>query len=258
MVKQKLPKVFHRDELVKLFDSIENPIVAVACLLTLVTGMRIGEVISLKWKDCNVDSLKIRIVDAKTGHGFCDLPDDNLLITTLKRWKYLTGHQEYFIPYENTNYEARLSWLLKAYKKEIKRAGLYSIEKRQSNGNKMQRLNYHTLRHTFASLGLEKTGDIYYVQKAMRHNSVKTTEIYLHISDPVRKERTNQAWSTRPRNRTATPMSLPTAEPPKISPMEVLQLKLVNGEISKKEYLEKLALLDPTRSILDNPEVPAP
>lgn len=74
----------------------------------------------------------------------------------------------------------------------------------------------------------------------MRHASVKSTEIYLHISDPVRKERTNQAWSTNRRSENVGHVEvLPAPNEPRRSALEVLQLKLVNAEISKEDYLEK-------------------
>ncbi|MDA2933575.1 site-specific integrase [Acidobacteria bacterium AH-259-D05] len=245
MVKQKLPNCFGRDELVKLFNTIEDPLLAMPCLLAVVTGMRVGEIASLKWLDINLDSLKIRIVDGKNGDGYVDIPDDPALIRIFKKWKYLTRHQKCFLPCKAKRLDSRKNILQFRFHRALKKAGLLIKIGKFKDGRNRYRLSFHDLRHTHATLTLEKTGDIYHVQKSMRHTSVKSTEIYLHVSDPVRRQRTNQAWNTRRSDESKSrAVALPAAESPRTSPLEVLQLKFVNGEISKEDYLEKLALLN--------------
>jgi site-specific recombinase XerC len=43
--------------------------------------------------------------------------------------------------------------------------------------------NLHTWRHTFASYLTMRTGNIRAVQKLLGHKSIRTTEIYSHLSD---------------------------------------------------------------------------
>ena len=51
-----------------------------------------------------------------------------------------------------------------------------------------QTLNFHSLRHTFASRLVQKGVSIYHVSKLLGHASVTTTQIYAHLrTDDLRK-----------------------------------------------------------------------
>ena len=46
----------------------------------------------------------------------------------------------------------------------------------------------HTLRHSFATLLLEKSINIRVVQILLEHSSLRSTEVYTHLSEPLRRD----------------------------------------------------------------------
>jgi integrase len=54
---------------------------------------------------------------------------------------------------------------------------------------KLKRFHLHQLRHTFACRYLEAGGELHELQRLLGHASVKTTERYGRMSDPVLIER---------------------------------------------------------------------
>ena len=54
--------------------------------------------------------------------------------------------------------------------------------------DKKERVDFHTLRHTFASWLMEDGTNIYYVKDLLGHSTVKTTERYAHVGDNEKRE----------------------------------------------------------------------
>ena len=62
---RKLPNVFNKVQLIELFESIEELLVFIGCLLALFCGLRISEVCNFKKKDMDLEDCKIKIVQGK-------------------------------------------------------------------------------------------------------------------------------------------------------------------------------------------------
>ncbi|WP_159078782.1 tyrosine-type recombinase/integrase [Orrella marina] len=57
----------------------------------------------------------------------------------------------------------------------------------------MPDLKMHDLRHTFASMMLDSGADIAGVQHALAHTQLKTTVVYLHLTEARKRTYTNAA-----------------------------------------------------------------
>lgn len=57
-------------------------------------------------------------------------------------------------------------------------------------------LSFHSARHTFASLFLEKTDDLATLQKLLGHSSIAQTMVYVHMTERKKVEQMRKCWDT--------------------------------------------------------------
>jgi integrase/recombinase XerD len=146
-------------------------------------GMRIGDALSMRWKNVEEDRLTYRMdKNMKTGSVKLKTQVTELLKTYKTKetqpqdfiFPFLSKEKDYSSQdYLHDQIEAKTAFINKKLKEIALRAG---IEKRVTT---------HTARHSFAYQAVQKTGDVYAVSKALRHSSLKITEQYLMTLDEV-------------------------------------------------------------------------
>jgi site-specific recombinase XerD len=133
--------------------------------------LRRNEVLSLKLQDIDSSRGIIRVVQGK-GNKSREVPLPETLITQLRAYyrKYRT--RTYLFeshipgtPYSETSME-------NVVKNAAAKAGI------------KKNVTPHTLRHSFATHMLDKGINLKRLQMILGHNSLKTTSIYLHLSNP--------------------------------------------------------------------------
>jgi len=142
--------------------------------LLLDTGIRVGELVGLNLED--VDGKHLRVRRAKGGNPvvkFLPVRTRKVIETYVRRerTKLLKAKESnaLFVNQQGTRLQSRAVQLLVPV--WVERAGI------------TKSVTPHTLRHTFATSLLNKTGNLLLVQKALGHRNVTTTQIYAHVAD---------------------------------------------------------------------------
>lgn len=160
---KKLPQVIEKKLALNIYNSIPNLKHKCIIGLGLGFGLRVSEVINLKIEDVDSKRMIVNIINSK-------------------------GKKDRIIPLSE-DFLKILRLYYKSYKpKEYLFNGQFDIKYTQSSCNQIvkkyfgQKYHFHILRHSFATHLLESGVDIEIISKLLGHNSIKTTQIYLHIS----------------------------------------------------------------------------
>lgn len=162
--------------------------------LTLFTGVRIGELCAMQWKDINtVDGLieirktieriyvrengkrhtKVIIGEPKTVNSVRDIPIAHQVMKLVKPLKKVVNPEFYVLTNEEKPTEPRT---YRNYFRDV-------LEKLD-----IPPLNYHGLRHTFATRCLEGKADIKTVSSILGHANISTTlNLYMHPDQNMKK-----------------------------------------------------------------------
>jgi len=164
----KLPVVYSQEEIQRLFDACENLKHKVILSIFYSTGMRISELLNLKWEDIDRSRKIITIVQGKGAKDRQVMLSPDLIPLLEKYWKEYKS-VEYVLngQFELKYSETSVSSVLKQL---ARKAGI------------KKRIYPHLLRHCAFTHMVEAGTDINLVQRLAGHKSVKTTGIYLHIS----------------------------------------------------------------------------
>ncbi len=165
----KLPVVLSLDEVKKVFDALGNVKHRIMLMLVYSAGLRVSEVVRLKPSDIDSDRMTIHIRGAKGKKDRYTILSEVVLEGLRHYWKL-------YHPKE---------WLFEGQDKGKSysiRSAERVFEKAVVNAGTNKKVSIHSLRHAFATHLLEQGTDIKFIQELLGHRSVRTTEIYLHVS----------------------------------------------------------------------------
>jgi site-specific recombinase XerD len=163
-----LPKYLTVVEVKRLLQQCVN--LKHRCILKILygCGLRVSEVLALKIADIDSAAMRIHIRAAK-GKKDRVVPLPQTLLQNLRQY-YLAYRPEVYLfeGQHGGNYSAKsIQNFIKKYAREAK------IQKS---------VTPHMLRHSYATHQLENGVNIRYVQALLGHNSIKTTELYTHVT----------------------------------------------------------------------------
>jgi integrase len=184
-------------------------------LVAMRTGMRMGELLGLRWVDVDLSVGRIYVRQSYV-KGHCGLPksgkpreialgDD--VIEALRVHRHERGPLVFCDATGNVLTAGLLGWPLK---RALKRAGLRA-------------LGWHVLRHTFASHLAMRGVPLKVIQELLGHASIVTTMIYAHLAPHVARDAVRVLDRARPPATPPTPAanSAPASSSPPAIPVEV-------------------------------------
>lgn len=165
---KKLPIVLSQEEVQNMFDVCENLKHKVILSLLYSCGLRVSELINLKWEHLDRQRMIINIIQAK-GNKDRQTMLTPQLIPLLENYYREYKSKEYIL-----NGQSNLQYTSRSVGEVIKQLA------HKAGINK--RVYTHLMRHNCFTHMVENGTDINLIQKLAGHNSVKTTNMYLHIS----------------------------------------------------------------------------
>lgn len=189
--RSKVPTILTIGEIQSLLKHLQEPC-RTALLLDAATGLRVSELLGLRWEDIDFEKLEInvarsvvrqRVGRCKTEASSKPLPLDAELAQALRKWMLETVYNQpqdwvFASPQRNGKQPYWPYSLFREYlQPALKAAGI------------TRQVGWHTLRHTFGTLMKANGEDIKTIQELLRHSNYRVTaDIYTQAVTPKKRE----------------------------------------------------------------------
>ena len=181
----KLPNYLTEDEVDKLMSvNLDSPFSyrnKAMLELLYATGLRVSELISLKFNDIDLTNDFVRVIGKGSKERI--VPISDLAV------KWLSIYLNQYRPIILKNKDSEYLFISNALK-PISRQGFFKIikqEVRRAGINKD--VSPHVLRHSFATHLLNHGADLRVIQELLGHSDISTTQIYTHlIKEKIKKD----------------------------------------------------------------------
>lgn len=156
-----------RKRLETAFKARDGDFISVMTKLSLLTGLRRGEVFKVEWADIDFDKklIHVRATKAKSGKDRY-VPMNNKTLSLLKAWRIKSGHRTGLLFRTRTG--SRYQDIKRHWKKLMSEAEISDFR-------------FHDCRHDFCSCLVMNGIDLYAVKELAGHSTITVTERYAHL-----------------------------------------------------------------------------
>lgn len=170
----KIPVFISKEDLNKIIDKTEGEYLKKLFLFAFHTGMRVGEIVNMKWDwiDVKHKTIKIKNDNSFTTKSKADriIPmNDTIFNLLIEHSNHIHHLENDYIFYRILGTRLNEDFVSKQFKIAVRKAELN------------EGIHFHTLRHSFASSLVQKNVPLYFIKELLGHSSITTTQIYSHV-----------------------------------------------------------------------------
>ena len=253
--KKKLPYVASKEQLLKILGNLDDIKLAMVVYLGIFQGLRIGEIIRLKWCDIDLKYGELKVLDSKnpkrykSGYGKDRIvPINDMFIPVLRKWQLMNEGQEHVIPANSKYDDSAVKGLIRIYQKKfnalLDKLGMLEVDYYQHDGKPRYKLHLHTLRHVCGT-NLYRAGmDLYQIKEYLGHEDIETTQVYCELGRDDLRVASHKAFAY-PKSQLALP------DRPEISVSVDKEALVLQKEILEKQLeLQRVHQVAPIRQVI--------
>ncbi len=204
--KKRLPYVMKKEELIKILVALDDIKIAMIIFIGIFQGLRIGELLKLKWTDIDLKYGEMKILDAKNPKRYKSnygkdriVPINEMFLPILKKWQAMNKQEDYVIPANLKRDKSGMKSLVKIYqgkfKKLLEKTKLLEIDYYQKDGKPRYKYHMHTLRHVCGT-NLYRAGmDIFQIKEFLGHEDIETTQVYCELGKDDLRVASHKAYA---------------------------------------------------------------
>lgn len=184
-VAKSFPTFVSESELKSILDKTKESYLKDLFITAFYTGMRLGELLNMKWSwiDLNQNNIAVQCSEHFTTKSKKEriIPiNSSLQIILSNRFpKVVSITDDEFVFSKIPGIKLNENYVSKQFKKSLRAAKLD------------EKIHFHTLRHSFASLLVQRGVSLYVVKELLGHEALSTTQIYSHLQQQNLRDAVN-------------------------------------------------------------------
>jgi len=205
--KKKLPYVPTKDQVLKTLAYIDDVRLGFVVFVGTFQGLRIGEIVNLKWCDVDLVNGELRVLDGKntkrykSGYGKDRIvPINDMFLKLWKVWRLMNPEQDYVLPADNRfGVRPDNDSLIRQFQKKLgsvlEKADLLEVDYYQKDGKPRYKYHMHSFRH-ICGTNLRRSGmKIEDIRDFLGHEDIETTQVYTELTKDDLREASHVAYA---------------------------------------------------------------
>ena len=169
----RLPNVPSHGDCIKIIQAVDHPRYRVCLSMMYACGLRLGEAVVVQTDHIDKATGNLTIIGKRNRQRLVPIPP-TMLKTLRELWK-THKHPRYLFPNRYSKNHVSEATVRVAFKHACQSVGINDATP-------------HVLRHSFATRLLENGVDTRIVQMLLGHASIRSTEIYTHLTTPIQRQ----------------------------------------------------------------------